>query len=162
MKTLAQITLAALMITMAHTASATAYRKFRMQIAQDKEIYVLSKLENIVEEFLPYAPAVSRHITPELMIHLQEEATTEEDLPFSVCRKALITDEEVADLVRSMQSEEAVVNDLNIDTKAVVTEIREESTFELTTEILSGFIKEERDVTEDPFLLTMTNRNMAK
>jgi hypothetical protein len=164
MKTLAQITLTALvMIMISNFTQANNYRKFRMQISQEKEIYVFSKLENIVEEFIPYAPAVSRHIVPEIKIHMIQEELVEEDMTFEVEKRKAITDEEVMDVVRSMQTEEKeVAEDLGFDTHEIFEEYQHAHAFELTPEILAKFVVAEKEVVEDTYFLALINKTKAK
>jgi hypothetical protein len=156
MKTLAQISLTVLIVAMAVTSNAAnSYRTFRMQIANDLEILVISKQENIVDEYLPIVPNVLSRI-PALSVHLKKEELAALQLT-KIKKNTSITDEEVIELVHSMhREEEEVTETFEFDTHIIFEECRYEKRFELTTEILSAFIKEEKEVAEDIYFLTMT------
>jgi hypothetical protein len=162
MKTLAKIILTALVILMANSTYADSYRKFRMLIAGDKEIYVISKLENIVEEYLPYHPNVSRYISPSLMKHIKAGQAGGENLVYEMKKQAVITDEQIQEVVRSMQTEEPLADEHDIDTHEIFEEFKHNHTFELTNEILARFVKEEKEITEDSPILSMSNKRQVK
>jgi hypothetical protein len=148
MKTIAKITLTLMATALLSQATfANTWHSFRMQLSSGKEIFVISKLEKEVDEIIPFASA---KLFAKNMNHSAIAGTT-------CTSAALVMDAEIMELVAEMHAEEeAVTENLGFDPQAVFEESLKEKAFELTPEILSTFIMEEKEVAEDGYYLTMT------
>jgi hypothetical protein len=136
MKTLAKIMLTLMVITM---MSNTTFAE------NCNEIFVISKTENVENDI--HCSQINKIIN--LLPKEKMRATINQ-------RRQAIADVKFRELIQSMQQEEAEVNDLDFDTRAIFDEIMLAHQFELTPEILSDFIREENEVKDDFYFLHLT------
>jgi hypothetical protein len=138
MKTLAKLTLTLMVITMiANTTFA--------------ESCFISKPGKIVEEYSVISTHVLQPVNTQKNYLLPNEKmkTTYAD------RKKVMAEIKLRELILSMQQEEAEINDIDFDTRIIFEGIRQANHFELTPEILSDFMIEEKEAKEELYFINL-------
>ncbi len=162
MKALTQITLTAMMIIiLTNATTASNFKTFRMYLSEGKSIEVLIKVESMVEENLPVIHNILRKQSLQVVnqphtLPVKEEQPVQEDIVTVPVNKSSVSNVYLGTLVSELSRPEKEVDDLDFDTREVFENYKAENRYQLTSEELSGFVKTEQEITEDPgFIMLM-------
>lgn len=159
MKTLKQITLTTLMMTlMINVAVASSYTTFRMQISDKLNVEVLSEKEELVQEEHPVVNKVINKFEKAhtfFVLDVKEEQPVEEDLITVKISRPSAFDRNLNGVLSKLIAEEEEIDDLDFDTRKVFEQYAERATYRLTPEILDYFVMEEADIEEDELAIIL-------
>lgn len=155
------ITIATISLIMLSTTNVHAenFKTLRMPLTGGKVLEIMVKIESAIEETIPgyhtFLKAGNRSSAIELTLPVYREEVMEENHPKVKTSDSNPSEKSLLQLVTTIRKTEEEVNDHNINTHAIFTQIIQQNSYTLSNEKLSEFTKTESEVQDPGFLKSM-------